>query len=171
MRCGFSGNSPVRLRNDVAQLGYEVSIMFYHAIVELHKHGKESIPLLIDEINNREKSIGLIFSHPHNSHFGEIYDCYGFLYVYLVELILGREKIKESADSYGGFLGPRENYVFWYGLLAKENGKTTSCQDLKEIQGVYRAWWEKNREKSLPELRRAWKNKSGPLSGSGFFWN
>lgn len=157
------------LQGYVERLSSPGGSFFYQAIAEIHKGGKESIPLLIDRITDCEKPVPLIFSHPLNSYIAGIHECPGFLYAYMVEMILGAEQIDATPGSNNYFMGAEENYVYWFGVLWND-GKVAASKDLKAIQKIYRQWWEKNKEKSLRELREAWKDKKKPLSGSNFYW-
>jgi hypothetical protein len=169
--CMSIDSSSEQLQYEIWGLGYERNIESYHAIVELHKQGKKSIPLLIDEIDNCQPLTDLTFAHPRNSIIWGTYNCYGFLYAYLVELILAKEKIETHSSQFYKILGSDDNFIFFNGVLSKNNACVARKEDLPEIKNAYRAWWEKNKWKSLAELRENWKHEKRPLTGSRFGWN
>ena len=160
------------LERDVEDLGYEGERSRYHSISCLHSQGKESIPSLIQEISSCGEKTFFALANPKNSQFGGFYECYGFYCAYLIELILGKETLDEVDNLYQYHgLGAQGNYVFWDGLLVDENEKMADKSDLGEIQTIYGSWWEKNKHKSLKQLREDWRNGRGPLAGSRYRWH
>ncbi len=160
------------LKRDVVDLGYEKERCTYDAISCLHLKGEKSIPLLINKISDCQSKTFFTLANSRNSQFGGYYECYGFFYAYLIELILGKEKLDEIEDLYLYHgLGAQGNYIYWDGLLVDENEKMADKSNLSEIQEIYAAWWENNKHKSLKQLREDWKNDRGPLSGSRYRWH
>jgi hypothetical protein len=100
--------------------------------------------------------------------------CYiGRLSAYIIEMILGREKLIEPIypKDFEFMLGPHaSNYVYGVGIITKEQGKLIDAKDLVHVQKAYVGWWEKNKDKPIEELRRDWSLGITPLSRSLFSW-
>ncbi len=170
----LNGCSIRGLKRDVEMLGYESERRECEAILKIHQMGKQAIPELIAEISTLQKAkVPYDLRNPWDSHF-EIdneFESYGFLYAYIVELILGKEKI-EAIDWQGmsRFLGMPQNFVYWAGMIKDETGKRARGKNLIEIQRIYKDWWLRNKYKSLKQLRAEWQKGIRPLSGSKFKW-
>lgn len=169
----LGGCTPRVTRVELHDLGYEKYRISFNAIVKLHQFGKKSIPFLIDEISDRKACTLFSLVDPINSDYdieGD-YNCLGFLYAYIVELILAKETLAE-ADNFPccQYLGSRLNCVFWDGMLRFSDGKAAQKKDLQEIKKVYKDWWRKNKHKSLRQLREDWRKGLVPLEKSKYYW-
>ncbi len=170
----FAGCTARVTRGELHDLGYEEFRVSFNAIMKLHQHGKESIPFLIDEISNQKSSTLYSLANPLNSNFNieGSYDCLGFLYAYIIELILAKETLAEADDfPCCQFLGSEYNCIFWDGVLRFSNGKAVKKGDLNEIEKSYEDWWRRNKHKSLRQLRKDWNKGIVPLDKSGYYWH
>jgi len=63
-------------------------------------------------------------------------------------------------------------YPYLQGKIVLQGGKKIpiSRAQMSDIAGAYRQWWERNKTKSLQELRDAWASGDRPLTGSRFAW-
>ncbi len=141
------------------------------AIFRIFENGKRSIPLLI-ELIPENSYFSYHLKNPDNPKKYEFFENIGFAYAYLVELILGREKL-EFDDDADDFLGSKKNYVYWDGEIAHREAWKTKVIDastLFEIQYWYRRWWKDNKHKSLRQLRAEWKKGNRPLSATNYCW-
>lgn len=140
-------------------------------IFKVFNNGKSSIYLLVEKISELRFG-GLPLKHPRNSNELKSQHNIGFAYAYLIELILGRERL-EFDRNVDYELGSENNYVYWDGLivmLGAGGPKPVGMCELKEIYGLYRHWWNENQHKSLRQLRSDWKKGIRPLSGSKYSW-
>ncbi len=140
-------------------------------IFSVFNNGKNSIHLLVEKISEL-RFWGLPLKHPRNSIELEPQNSIGFAYAYLIELILGRQKLEldKNADY---MFGAEKNYVYWDGRIVLRGGeglKTVGMGDLREIYWIYRQWWNENQKKTLRRLRKEWKRGIRPLSGSKYSW-
>ena len=56
------------------------------------------------------------------------------------------------------------------GTIYKKNGDEVAKADLGRLYKIYKKWWDKNRTKSLEELRGEWQQGGGPLLHSDYHW-
>jgi hypothetical protein len=142
-------------------------------VLNLFKLGKRSIPYLIERISDKEINRYYRLSDPDGPYFfvQGMYKCYGFLYAYIIEIILAKETLAgvDELDNCD-FVGSRENLVYLGGVIMKKNRDFATWRDLTEIQKVYRTWWRKNKNKSLQQMRKDWWDDKRPLSKSRFYW-
>lgn len=124
-----------------------------------------AIPCLINLIDVDEKSqVGF---HNFNSSFFREFsqiNYKGIKAAYLIECLIRvpPDKINDAEAL----------KLFGYCVIAPvRNGEPQleplSYADMKVIKGLYRSWWEKNKNKSLYELR---KENFDVLKGSGYVW-
>lgn len=143
------------------------------AMIAIHRAGKEAIPGLIARITDESKTgVGALLQNPKSSTIPGDHaeaDYAGLFYAYLIELILGRSSLKADAKSCEFLLAP-DDYVFWSGIVGKENDATILLDDLPRIQSVYSRWWKVNEGKTLNQMRAEWNENKGPLAGSQFRW-
>jgi len=165
--CGSQSNSIVNELNNLKSVHFDTK---KNAIFELHKNGKKSIPLLIKEISDNTKVINEI-RNPLSSFYGEPYVFFGVFSAYVIELILGREKLN-TENSYKSqyLLDEPTNYIYTRGLIIDEENRIINKEDLIKIRKIYAEWWEKNKDKTIEQLRNDWKKNIKPLSGSKYHW-
>lgn len=165
-----NGNRPVL---DLENFGIESNQEIYQSIKQLFQQGKRSIPDLIEKISDRE-NVKPYTLHQRSSsvfHVEGVYRCYGFLYAYIIEMIIGEKTFAEVEDlRYYPILGSDANYMYQAGVIMDKFGNVATEQDLVEIQRIYKAWWKKNKNKSLERLRKEWWNDLKPLANSPFHW-
>jgi hypothetical protein len=165
--CGSQSNSIVNELNNLKSDHLETN---KKAIFELHKNGKKSIPLLIKEISDNTKVMNQI-QNPKYSFYGETHVFFGVFSAYVIELILGREKLNTENSYKSLFLLEKStNYIYTRGLIIDEENRIINEEDLIKIRKIYEAWWEQNRSKSIEQLRDDWRNNIRPLSGSKYHW-
>ena len=145
----------------------------YNAVIHIHNHGKNAIPILIEKIDT-DKMAWIAVKHPYNSNFlKEAMTNYaGVLYAYVIELILGRENLVPNKYPITWILGDSmDNYVYWYGVInCKGKRKSFDLDDMKAIKRIYQEWWDKNKSRPIEELRTDWENGIKPLTGSDYKW-
>jgi hypothetical protein len=168
----FCGNQAKSVVNELNNLKNEHPDTKKKAIFELHEGGKKSIPLLIREISDDTKILCQI-QNPKYSFYGEANTYFGVLSAFVIELIIGREKLNTEKSLKSEFLlgSDDTNYVYTKGVIIDdENKRSIKEGDLIKIREIYEAWWEKNKSKSIEQLRNDWRNNIRPLSGSKYHW-
>lgn len=141
-------------------------------VFELHGLGKEAIPSLINNISNSKK-VSAFLGNPLSSYGSGTTSPAGVISAYIVELILGRERLKSNKKDYlfymllGGF---SENYVYWDGIILNEKKERIKAENLPVIQKIYQEWWEKNKNESICALRESWKKGVRVLDGREYKW-
>lgn len=119
--------------------------------------GKDIIPLLIKNSSNETPFEGTIILDPASS-FVIDKPSVGVVSLYLVECIL-----KEKMRPYHVPLIVAKSDKFPY-----RDGKKlpqTKSENLKKAQEYYQIWWEKNKNKSIDEIR-----KTSPLDNTELKW-
>jgi len=145
-------------------------------LVHLHAQGKDAISALLTGITDSGKTVGLLLVNPDSSRLaGDLSFTYcGLVNAYLVEVILARTQIKgdvEHNPQWYFFLGSSaENYPYWLGVITKHSQGFAKESDLPVIAAQYRSWWERNKHRSLDQLRSAWARGDRPLTGTEFRW-
>jgi hypothetical protein len=167
----FCGSQAKSIVNELNNLKKEHPDTKKKAIFELHKNGKKSIPLLIREISDNTKILCQI-QNPKYSFYGEANTYFGVLSAFVIELIVGREKLSTENFLKSQFLlGMYDNYIYTRGVIIdEENRRSVKEGDLIKIRKVYADWWKKNKNKSIEQLRNDWEKNIKPLSGSKYHW-
>jgi hypothetical protein len=145
---------------------------FKESILELHKMGKNAIPLLIDGIGCNKRIAAATLSNPMDSFLSFDKICSGVINAYLIELILAREEIIQKNFFESPFIlgHDQQNYLYLKGFITNRRGKLINKHDMTRIKMILKRWWEKNKDKAIEQLRDDWKNNFRPLSGSGYNW-
>ena len=136
----------------------------YQAIFCLHSLGKEAIPVLIENISREEPTYVSLVNPLTSDRRGATRNMFlGEVAAYIVELILARANL--TVDRISDFkhweLGSYKNYIYGIGLIVNAHTKKAiGSEELGEIQRIYAEWWNKNKEKSIDELRLWWKGNS-----------
>jgi hypothetical protein len=143
-------------------------------ITDLHAKGKQSIALLLGEINNPNPS-PVELENPINSYAPFMSPRYcGMVAAYLIEMILGLDNISLKAgidDPHFLLQGDPTNFVFQLGYIVNNKSrKPIDKSKLPQISKLYEAWWKDNADRNLESLRADWKKNKRPLSGSDFEW-
>ncbi|MEZ5425023.1 MAG: hypothetical protein R2747_02050 [Pyrinomonadaceae bacterium] len=150
---------------------YKTPVVRQKAIFSIHRLSKEAIPALIENISNSKKVVAYL-SNPLSS--GPLVrdPPMGVFSAYLIESILGRERLEErTIDNIPSTLGnDPNNYVYWNGFIVNSQNELIKDGDLIEVQKIYRVWWEKNKDESICELREGWKNGERILNGKDYEW-
>ena len=152
----------------------EKNINEINTFCEIHKEGKKIIPDLINSIDTNQKtSVGFI--HPLSSTIYLFHVNYaGVLSAYMIEFLLGVEKLEcIEVDIYSYEKSPYQ--IFKYGVIVRKvNDKPVMMplqnNDMKKIKKYYQTWWEKNKIKSIEELREDWRNDKRALSNTEYIW-
>ena len=142
------------------------------AIFSIHSIGKDSIPSLIDSIDDDTPFDVLNIQDPVSSYIPpeSLKTTFrGVLFAYTIELILGKTTLRGNKND-RTFLIDHEDAVYTHALL-RRNGEVLKKQDLTELKELYRLWWEKNKSLPLDELRREWAQNKRPLTASPFRWS
>lgn len=123
------------------------------------------------QLGNRKRVLARL-NDPQSSANQNIYSSVGILSAFIIELIVRRDSLKiDRKDKIITLLGGNsDNYPFWEGLIVKSDYAKLKDEDLGEIQEIYQSWWERNREKSIEELRRNSKDGASILQGTKFKW-
>ena len=145
--------------------------------------GKEAIPLLINDIDRKEK-LFIGFGKRHLSTFPPVYwsDNYrGIRSAYFIEYIMRRDSIyKHNKKSLDKFMSDSEakemvlgNLFYYLGnsnVIAKnDNNKPLTYEDMQKVKVIYERWWRANRHKSIDELRKeSWRKPI--LRESPYHW-
>jgi len=144
--------------------------------LETFKIGKPAIPLLIEYIDGDNKRI-VGFPNPYSSTIGafDIPNYEGIIAAYAIELILAKDSLSGNKITYEGTTQINPFKIYSYCVIARvENGvetqKELTLDDMKIIKNTYRTWWNKNKDKSIEELRNEWKQGKFILSNSGYKW-
>ena len=147
-----------------------------NATFKMHSYEKKIIPFLIDKIDiNKKVLINLM--HPlHSTFIIRSFENYaGFLAAYIIELIIGREELSMDNPMNRNFMlgcGGKsiKNYLYINGVIVREDEQEIKFDDMKRIKQIYKNWWQKNKQNSLEELRKEWKQGNRPLSGTFYQW-
>ena len=139
-------------------------------LLSLHNNGKDSIPILIKELNNTDV-IDVITKNPVSSIFYPTPMTVGELAAFVLELILNKVNIeKDKVYETYNILGPeQENYILPQGRIYKRK-KIIKPKHLTKISRHYETWWEQNKHMSLDQLRAHFKLENGPLIGTSYHW-
>jgi hypothetical protein len=126
---------------------------------------------LIANISNSKK-VSVFLGNPLSSSGSGSRSPVGVLSAYIVELILGRERLKSKNHDYNlGVLGEySENYVYWDGIIVTDKKERIKDDDLPEVQKVYQEWWEKNKNESICVLQENWKKGIRILDNKVYRW-
>ena len=143
------------------------------AILSLHCFGKDAIPFLIDNISNGKEAYGKLYS-VRNSDLRLAFEAKtyaGTLSSFVIELILRRDQIKIDKNDNPQFLlgNSHENYIFWEGVIKKNNGLAKKA-DLLRIKMLYQKWWEKNKSETIEKLREKQKSGEQILNRKPYYW-
>lgn len=132
---------------------------------EFSKIGKDAIPLLIDAIDTNEHGpVGYIYDYDSkSSRMPPLYKMrnhVGIWAAYMIDYILVE---KEFEKAYPNCI-----------ILKSKNGEPVmeplKYKDMRKIKKIYQKWWNKNKSKSLEELKCNWLRGDHPLKGSQFMW-
>lgn len=144
--------------------------------------GKDIIPILIEHIDDDMKRHFIEFEdyydRPSPHYF---YNYIGIKYAYLIEFMMKAETMKYKSMSE---LPERETWsnpgkfvkIFKEGILFKKDDSgeiiedRLTLEDMVIVKGIYQEWWEKNKDKSLSDMRKEWKETNGILSNSNYIW-
>nr|WP_294950177.1 hypothetical protein [uncultured Mucilaginibacter sp.] len=137
--------------------------------LEFIRYGKSAIPNLIKVIDADGKTL-MGFMDPLSSTIPDaMYNSVGMRAAEEIEWILAGEngaKIKTDKKF--------NARLFYYGYIVrdaeKEQLKAMENKDMKVIKDIYLKWWERNKHKTINQLRSDWKMGKRPLSKSGFIW-
>ena len=129
--------------------------------------GKDAIPCLIDMIDvKKESSVG--FQDPNSSSTSLTFrNCAGISAAYLIELILSKDSLLNTAMIDGV-------RIYQIGVIVKikKNNpvlEKLNYNDMLVIKKIYTKWWELNKRKTIVQLRDEWrKNKN--ILGKKFRW-
>ena len=151
----------------------------------IHRMGKEAIPLLIADIDRKDKvKIGLgkpYWSNLHPTYFEENYR--GIRSAYFIEFLLRGEHIskfnrdlrvknKLTATNYSKnhFMYRVDYYYLRYNnIIVNKNSQKLNYKQMKAVKKIYEKWWKKNKHKSISELRNEFRGK-GVLLDCPFKW-
>ena len=147
-------------------------------ILGLFNAGKDSIPFLINEIgrcdivfNRLPNSMGSILTEDH------LKICLGAYAAYVIEMILAIDQIDDKTFLLEKDLlfsiSEQKHYLYWNGFVVNDEDKCVSrnAEEMKNVASFYLLWWEKNKDRSLDQLKKDWKDGVRPLSGTGYRWH
>jgi hypothetical protein len=141
----------------------------------VYMQGKNAIPCLISLIDlNRMSMVGII--DPKLSYIPPfILNNYrGIDAAYLIELTLSTDSLlSDSIADWKGGINPYK--IYNYCVIVKNEQKKTileplSYSDIKAVKELYMKWWETNKDKSLSELRKEWKQGKHVLDENKYKW-
>lgn len=144
---------------------------FYY---KAHNKGKDAIPYLIGLIDcNSESDVG--FVNPYSSTIDKFLfkNFKGIMAAYAIELILAKDKLEYPVVFKYEFPSQKHPYnIYNYGVIFNKQRefKPLSYDETKEIKNIYNNWWDKNKSKSLNQLRLDWKQKGNILKDSPYEW-
>jgi len=139
--------------------------------------GKSLIPQLIDSISINKKSPLMGYYDNKRSTFVDfqINNYEGIEYALKIEYILAlnflNNHYNEIEDSCLCAVP-----IYNFGIISRVNNDsvmydTLSYSDMKDIQRIYREWWDANKNKSLDSLQKDWDNNIRPLDNdSSYCW-
>ena len=94
----------------------------------------------------------------------------GIFAAYLIELILAKENFGSEIENENPYK------IYKYAVIIKTDNNEKIMQplvfdDMKKVKMIYIDWWDKNKNKSMDELRSDWKDNNRVLNNSEFVWN
>jgi hypothetical protein len=140
-------------------------------VKRLYKESHDSIPILIQHIGDEGEITTVSLAKPSES-FAQLSPMYcGVLAAYLVEFMLGSEKLSIQGNT-DFFLGADpSNYLYRLGIItSNQTGAAVGKTDLTALKSIYSNWWRLNQVKTIPQLRSEWKDGKRPLTNSSFAW-
>lgn len=146
------------------------------------KMGKDIIPILIEHIDDDKKRPFIEFEdyydRPSPRYF---YNYIGIKYAYLIEFMMQTESMKYKSMSEVAKKDVWSNpgrfvKIFKECILFRKDDSggviedRLTLEDMGIVKGIYQEWWEKNKDKSLSDIRQEWKKTNGILSNSNYIW-
>jgi hypothetical protein len=142
-------------QESIRKLGDDSTRVQNEGAEELFEMGKRAIPSLINSIGSTE-TIAVAYWNPISSEAppegAKIRQLATEIYAYMIEIILSKEDkmLTEYND---------------------DGTCTVSIDDLVKVRRVYSDWWDRNKDKSIEQLRDDWKNGVRPLTGTDYKWS
>jgi len=144
--------------------------------------GKAVIPCLIEHIDDSKTVCLSSFINPTCSNIPEFIcnNQIGNRYAYLIEFILSKATIlpyenrKLRMNEWDEYI--KQYRIFEYGIIVKNINKvqvlkSLNHNDMIEIKKIYISWWEKNKSKSIEQLRKEWIQNGSILNAdSNYLW-
>ena len=123
--------------------------------------GKEAIPLLIDAID--KDKLGFVgFKDANSSSLYMFHQNYvGIRAAYMIEYLLS---------------GTSTIRIYEFGVIVKKEKsgqlkmEALTYNEVRDIKRIYEDWWEKNKNESMDELNKVWKQNKSPLNNSSYSW-
>lgn len=144
--------------------------------------GIKAIPCLIDHLDDSKNS-PFGFKNPKSSYIPSFFlkgNQIGIKYAYLIELILAKDTLESSPDfdwnknNWEEATKPYRIYDYCVIVRKDENQKPIedilTNDDMKKIKLIYLAWWKKNQNKSIEQLRNDYKQNGSILKDSDYMW-
>jgi hypothetical protein len=172
-------------QESIRKLGDDSTRVQNEGAEELFEMGKRAIPSLINSIGSTE-TIAVAYWNPISSEAppegAKIRQLATEIYAYMIEIILSREEFVCDGKDFM-FLCSYDNHAYYSFLLFdKKEDKmlteynddgtcTVSIDDLVKVRRVYSDWWDRNKDKSIEQLRDDWKNGVRPLTGTDYKWS
>jgi hypothetical protein len=132
---------------------------------EFFEMGKELIPELISFIDLNQ--IGFMGYHNASSSYIGPYsfNFTGMRAAYLIEYILSDEYVANYHKL------RRHKFIYRLGIIfQKGQEEALHLNDMKAIKKKYATWWEKNKFKSLDELKEDWRENKRALNNTAYEW-
>ena len=157
-------------------------------LLYIYRQGKDVIPYLIDSIGNTEISLMGDFLNPKVSIIPDyLFVPKGCLYAYYINYIMEKDNVDDlpnikeqlfskwdySEEIWEEAISPIRLYKF--GIISKKTEDIDSIipvkgEDMKKIQAIYAKWWERNKDKTLEEMRDIWRLQPSIIDSAGYIW-
>ncbi len=148
----------------------------------VYKLGKTAIPLLINDIDRKEK-LFIGFGKRHLSTFPPVYwsDNYrGIRSAYFIDYILKRDSVYKHKNKSLSSMPEGEakemvlkSHFYYLGnsnVIAKDDdNEPLTYEDMQIVKKIYERWWRANKHKPIDELRKEFWKKS-ILEGTPYHW-
>jgi len=136
-------------------------------------YGKDAIPCLIETIDEN-KIIVQGFMDRQSSYLPPLNNYSGIESAYIIEFILAKESVDPNYN-FNTSKGENPYRIYHSGLIVKAEEKYPSYKALKYedmilIKKIYFQWWQKNKSKSIEQLRKDWKENNRPLKNTKYKW-
>lgn len=157
-------------------------------LIYIYRQGKDVIPYLIDSIGNTKLSLMHDFLDPKLSYIPDyLFVPWGCRYAYYINYIMEKDNVSDLPNIKKLLLSnldySEETWeksisllrLYKYGIISKKTGDTDSIvpvkgEDMKKIQAIYAKWWERNKDKTLEEMRDIWRLQPNIIDSAGYIW-
>jgi len=144
----------------------------YHDILLMDKANVSCLISYIDK--NQKTSVGFIDPKASTLQSFNFNNYIGIKAAYFIEFFLSKDSIETiNGSEWEQKIKPYR--IYKSGVIVKTiDGspilETLSYKDMKRIKGIYRKWWNKNKNKAVNQLRKEWGKEKHILDGTCYIW-